>query len=662
MCGLTGIIALTDRAAIDRGALAGMTAAIAHRGPDGDGLWFDPRRRVGLGHRRLSIIDLDPRAAQPMTDAEGRFHIVYNGEIYNHARLRRDLEREGARFRTDHSDTEVVIEGTRRWGLDGLLGRLEGMFAFALYDARSDTLHLVRDRLGIKPLYFTETGGLLAFASEIKALLALPGLARRLDPAAGYHYLSFLAAPAPATMFAGIAKLPAGHLIDIGPGRSPRPRRWWSPAAFVAREAAAREACDPERAAQEVRRRLEASVESHMVADVPVGVFLSGGVDSSAVLALMSRHSSGPVRSFTVGFHDDPSLNETDEARATAARLGAEHHEVLIGADDAEACLSSLIAHQDEPLADWVCIPLWHVARLAAATGTKAVLVGEGADELFFGYPAYLKFLRFAERTAAAGRFAPGVAGALLGHAARIIPRGRLGLAGLADHLIRGLGGREVFWTGAVAWWEAQKQQALRAPPAMPAGWPAYGLRDRRYDTADSFAVIDAIRAGLAREAPGAPRHAAMQVAELALRLPELLLMRIDKMTMAHSLEARVPFLDHGLVEHVLGLDRATLIGESEAPKALLKAAVADLVPAGLLARPKRGFGAPVAAWLRGDFGARLEAEVMRSPVLEALGFEPSAVAGLFAAHRAGRDLSLHLWPLINLALWYETWIEGRPA
>jgi asparagine synthase (glutamine-hydrolysing) len=531
------------------------------------------------------------------------------------------------------------------------------MFAFALYDQRLDIVYLVRDRLGIKPLYFCAHDGQLAFASEIKSLLLLPGFKPKLDLAAAYHYLSFLAAPAPATLFDGVAKLPAGHLLTIGPDRRPRSERWWWPSRFVARTGS-QVAQDFATAARAVRADLEASVEKHMIADVPVGVFLSGGVDSTAVLALAQRYSSGSLRSFTVGFKDDQSLNETIEARATAKRLGADHHEILIDERDAEDCLQPLVYHQDEPLADWVCIPLYYVSRLAAGTGTKAVLVGEGADELFFGYSNYIKFLRFAERTAAAGRLMPGTAGALIGAAARILPRNRLGLAGMADHLQRGLGQREVFWSGAVAWWEAQKRLVMREQPRISAGWSAYGLRDPSYDSADSFAIIAAIRERLGEDAPGSQRHAAMQVVELSLRLPELLLMRIDKMTMAHSLEARVPFLDHLLAEKVLATDRSVLIGDDQ-PKRLLKAAIEDLVPHDIRNRPKRGFGAPVATWLRGAFGARREAELQSSPVLDSLCIDRDAVRGMFAAHREGRDLSLHLWPLINLALWHRAWITG---
>ncbi|MFM9941388.1 MAG: asparagine synthase (glutamine-hydrolyzing) [Hyphomicrobiaceae bacterium] len=666
MCGLAGLLSLTGQRPVDHLTLGHMADAIAHRGPDDDGVWVGARGDVGFAHRRLSIIDPSHAASQPMADVGGQLRIAYNGEIYNHQGLRRELESRGARFRTDHSDTEVLLEGFLSWGLDGLLSRLEGMYAFALHDCRDDTLHLVRDPIGIKPLYFTEHDGQLAFASEIKALLTLPGLPRRIDAAALYHYLSFMAAPAPATMFDRIAKLPAGHVLTVRRDRVPTARRFWEPARFTARAGPAvqtRQATLGEHT-HTVRRLVEAAVESHMVADVPVGVFLSGGVDSSTLLALMSRRASGPVNSFTVGFRDDPSLNELVEARDIAAHFGARHHEVLIDARDAEASLEAIVRHQDEPLADWVCIPLWHVARLASQHATKAILVGEGADELFLGYQSYKKFLELDQRARGLRHLAPPGSAGLVSLVAGMLPADRLGLRGLADHVQRGLVGREIFWTGAIAYWESQKRAILRGRRTADrpgSGWSAYGLRPEGFEARDSYGVIAQLLAAIdGLDAPRA-QHSRMVITELALRLPELLLMRVDKMTMAHSLESRVPFLDRPLVEYVLGLDHATLMPEGQL-KGLLKAAVAGLVPDAVLNRPKRGFAAPVATWLRGEFGRRMQSDVAGAVFLDEVGLDRRVLHRLFEAHIKGpRDLSLWLWPIINLVLWHRAWIEGRP-
>jgi asparagine synthase (glutamine-hydrolysing) len=660
MCGIAGSIALgTSATPVSIELLTKMADAMAHRGPDGSGVWLHPNGRVGFSHRRLSIIDLDERAAQPMQDRAGALTVTFNGEIYNHRTLRRELEALGRQFRTDHSDTEVLIEGYRAWGIAGLLHRLAGMFAFALHDADTGTVHIARDRLGIKPVYFTESGGRLWFASEIKALLGLPGTERGVDLAALYHFLTFLVTPAPASLFAGIAKLPAGHVITVRPDGAVSIERWWKPELHIGKTSGAG-ASSMSRSELVARTRalLELSMDRHMVADVPVGVFLSGGVDSSAVLSLASRRSERPLRTFTVGFADAPDLNELEQARNVAQLHGAEYDEVVIDERDALDSLDAIVRHQDEPLADWVCIPLWHVAQLAHKSGTKAILVGEGADELFLGYASYQRFLKLAERAMQLRRIAPIGTGSVIDAAAALVPIERMGLRGLLDHAKRAMTGGEVFWSGAVSFWETQKKAILQRSPAPAPGWPAYGLRGAGLDTRSSHHVV----AELLAEAEGRAPHDRLRVSELRLRLPELLLMRVDKMTMAHSLEARVPFLDHELVEFALGLDHETLLNEGIG-KSVLKEAVAGLVPREILLAQKRGFGAPMGRWLQGRMGHELERIVLQSDLANLACFDKRAIAQLFAAHRKGRrDLSLFLWPLINASLWYDHYIGRNTA
>lgn len=667
MCGIAGFRALRGATSLGPPELYRMADALAHRGPDGSGMWASSRGHVGLAHRRLSIIDLDHSADQPMASHDGRFQIVYNGEIYNHRALRQTLEATGAHFRTDHSDTEILLEGYRAWGLDRLLERIEGMYAFALYDSAEDVLVLVRDPIGIKPLYFTEHNGTLAFASEIKALLRLPCLTRRVDRQALYHYLSFMTVPAPGTMFESIAKLPAGHALRIGADGNPKAYRYWSPVRFIpeAQRPAPRRARWTD-CVRTVRSLVEAAVEKHMVADVPVGVFLSGGVDSSTLLALMSRRAQQQVSSFTVGFRDDTAMNETNEAREIAKHFGSDHHEILIDGGDALRSLDAIVRHQDEPLADWVCLPLWHVAELAHRRGTKAILVGEGADELFLGYQSYRRFLDLATRARQLARMTPPLTASLVGMATRLLPPDRLGLRGLADHMRRGAGGQEMFWTGAIAYWESQKRAILRddehSHPPPRTTWSAYGLRPAAFAERESHAIVEAMLAPCHAERPHAEQHSRMLAAELALRLPELLLMRVDKMTMAHSLESRVPFLDRPLVEYVLGLDQATLIPQGRM-KALLKEAVRGLIPDTVIDRPKRGFAAPVARWLRGDLGASLRPGIAAASWLDDAGLDRAKILHLFDRHmRGGKDLSLWLWPIVNLVIWHRLWIEEAPA
>jgi asparagine synthase (glutamine-hydrolysing) len=390
MCGIVGILSVNGRGRVDPRVLSRMRDTMVHRGPDGAENWISEDRMVGLGHRRLSIIDLAPEASQPMRNEDGRVLITFNGEIYNHAKLRPQLVAAGHRFSTDHSDTEVIIHGYEEWGLDGMLQRIEGDYAFAIWDARSNSLSLVRDRIGVKPLYFAFVNGSVLFASEMKAIVAHPDFVPDIDAYAVYHYLSFLAAPAPMTMMRGVYKLPAGCCLTIDASGAARMVRYW--------DAVPGRGIDPsataglsERALEQfyiqgIRDRLRASVEKRMMSDVPLGVFLSGGIDSSTNVALMSEYSPHPVETFTVGFGDHPHLNEFEHAHAIARRFKTNHHEIVIQKQDMIDYLQKMIYHQDEPLADWVCIPLYFVSKLAHDRGMKVVQVGEGSDEQFCGY------------------------------------------------------------------------------------------------------------------------------------------------------------------------------------------------------------------------------------------------------------------------------------
>ena len=365
MCGIAGIFGLDGTRSVDEGVLRAMGDSMAHRGPDGNGQWVSPDRRIGLAHRRLAIVDLSDSAAQPMSDMNESVWVTFNGEIYNHLGLRRELQKSGHRFRTDHSDTEVLIHGFKEWGIDGLVERLDGMFAFAIWDDANKRLFLVRDRIGIKPVYFTRAGGYFRFASEIKAILTDAEVPRAVEPSALNHYLSFMVAPAPLTMFKDIFKLPAGHLMEIDPSGGLSARRFWDAVPGKGIDSADIKGLSG--AALEdfyttgIRERLEAGIEKRMMSDVSFGVFLSGGIDSSANVALMSRMMDRPVDTFTVGFKDYTHLNELDYASRVAKEFKTNHHEVLIDEGDMLGYLDDLVHHQDEPLADWVCVRLYFV-------------------------------------------------------------------------------------------------------------------------------------------------------------------------------------------------------------------------------------------------------------------------------------------------------------
>lgn len=651
MCGIAGIVG-TREAAVDAARLDRMRETMAHRGPDGAGTWTDPAGRTGLAHRRLAIVDLSPAGAQPMATEDGRYVLVYNGEIYNHAAIRRELESLGHRFR-GRSDTEVLLRGYAEWD-ERVLGRLIGMFAFAIWDRTRGELFAARDRIGIKPLYFCRTGGEFLFASEIKALLADPGVPREMEPIAAWHYLTYIVPPAPLTMFRGIYKLPAGHHLRIRPGGDPEIRRFWDPADATPPDVDPAIYEDDDACSGEVLRRLDRSIERRMMSDVPFGVFLSGGVDSSTNVALMARHMTRPVDTFSVGFDGHPDYNELDWARLVAKRFATNHHEVVIGEREMLDYLPSLIHEQDEPIADWVCVPLHFVSRLARDSGVVVVQVGEGSDELFCGYEHFRDPIAVERRYGRPLRAVPApVARGLVWTASAlgsVLPRWRR----RAEVASRILDGEEIFQGGAICWRDDEKESIWRAERPTP-DFPAFVPRE--YAAWDSTAVAGEIVGRFRRENPSADFYQGMLYLELRLRLPELLLMRVDKISMATSVEARVPFLDHELVEFCMDLPMKQRLRNGTG-KWILKRAVRGLIPDDVIDRRKMGFGAPVREWLRGPFG-EWAADRLAKSSLDL--FDAGSVRALVAEHRAGtRDRSFPLWVLLNLSLWHDHWIAGR--
>ena len=664
MCGIVGWVAL-DAGGVDAAALSRMRDAMSHRGPDGDGLWVSDDRSVGLGFRRLAIIDLSSDAGQPMTNEDGSIRLLFNGEIYNHRALRRELEALGHHFQTDHSDTETIVHGYEQWGAD-VVTHLEGMFAIAVWDGRTRELFVARDRIGIKPLYFAELGGAFVFASEIKGILQHPRASVELEPAAVYHYLSFLATPAPLTMFRGVFKMPAGHRGVLRDGRLRLEKYWDAVPSEESRALASRPAAEAfSQARGRVMTLLDEAVEKRLMSDVPFGALLSGGVDSSLIVALMAKHLARPVRTFTVGFSDHTGLNELEEARFAARTFGAEHHEVMVAEPQMREYLPQLVHSQDEPLADWVCIPLYFVSKLVRDSGTVVVQVGEGSDEEFCGYASYMGYLRLYHRYWAPfqklPRFVQRGAEYLSLGASAASGRGAL----YADIISRAARQREHFWGGAVALWESMKRPLVRADrfdsAAAVTGQSLAALVPPGFFTPDTYQVVAHHLREFDRLAPDADVLGRMTYLEFKQRLPELLLMRVDKITMSTSVEARVPFLDHKLVEFTMGLPMEVKVGGG-VQKRLLKEASRGVLPDSIIDRRKVGFGAPMKEWLRGDFGRAAEAAVMSSPLRAEGLFEYGRVKQLFAQHRAGQDRSLPIWILYNLTAWYDRWFLRRAA
>ena len=655
MCGIAGIIELGAGPGNASGVIVDMADAMSLRGPDGEGFFFTrglcgdlperlrarrPQalvseasgpRAVTLAHRRLSIIDLSVTAGQPMSNAQGTIHVVFNGEIYNHMDIRRELESLGAEFRTSHSDTEVIIKGYEQWGID-CIHRFRGMFAFALWDADQDALWLVRDRVGIKPLYYAEHDGNLYFASEIKAILQEPSFPRVLDEEAFFHYLSFLVAPAPMSLFKGVFKLPAGCRLCVRRGRVGPVERYWDVFDDVVNLAGRHEADVADMLMQELRE----SVRLRGVADVPVGIFLSGGIDSSTNLALFCQGAPARVKSFCVGYAGTDETasypNEFKYARRAAELAGSDHYEKEITQQELLDFLPEMVRLQDEPIADPVCVPVYFVSRLAREQGVSVCQAGEGSDEMFCGYARWLSYRNlqrlgdlpvpaWAKRT---GLWAMRAAGRDDGYAYELLRRNAQG--------------ERVFWSGAQAFMEPQKQ-LLMSP----------GLKERFAGRSSWEIVGDYHRDYLART--HRPDNAGwMAYADLRLRLPELLLMRLDKMTMAVSLESRVPFLDHRLAGLAMSIPEVMKVSGNET-KHILKRAVSGLIPDDLIHRPKQGFGVPVYEWFLDKLGTYARQEIAACNACTEL-FDRAYLDGLFA-----RGKGKQLWYILNVALWWKEYL-----
>lgn len=621
MCGIAGIFHCCTPKPVDPARVAAMTDALAHRGPDGEGVWTAPG--VALGHRRLSIIDL-AGSPQPMASADGRAMIVFNGEIYNFRELRRELESSGARFATE-GDTETILAAWQKWGPD-CLSRLHGMFAFALYDLVSRTLFLARDRLGVKPLFTAMlSDGSLAFASELKGLLAHPLLRREIDPLAIEDYLAWGYVPDHRSILKGVEKLPAGHFRLLQHDAPPAsPVRWWD-VSFTERRSES--AADLE---AELVFRLREAVTSRMVSDVPLGAFLSGGVDSSSVVALMAEANRDPVRTCSIGF-DDEALDETSYARDVAARFGAEHRERKVGSDDFSE-IDRLVGMFDEPFADASALPMLRVCQLARETVTVA-LSGDGADEAFAGYRRH-RFHAAEERARAV--LPARLRGPAFGALGAIWPK--------ADWAPRALRAKTTFQSLSASGEEGYARALSVVPPELRFGLYTEAFRRELGDYRAERPLIDLMRSAPARS--GLDRA---QYADLMFWLPGDILTKVDRTSMAVGLEAREPLLDHRLVEFASGLSERLRIKGGQG-KWLLKHAMERYLPREVLYRPKQGFVTPIAQWLRGPLAAEAR-RIGRGAALARTGwFDGDRINAMAEAHVSGRsDHSRLLWQLLML-------------
>lgn len=646
MCGIAG--AWVSDLAPDQAEVAvrRMTDAISHRGPDDAGYWSDPATGLVLGHRRLSIIDLSLAGHQPMVSAGGRHVIVFNGEIYNYPALRASLEaRGGAPAWRGHSDTEVLLALIERDGVAGALTQAEGMFALAVWDREQRVLTLARDRMGEKPLYYGRSGGVLLFGSELKALTAHPRFRREIDRDAMTVYLRYNYVPAPLSIWRGIAKLPPGHLVEIGEGgRGVRePQAYWRLTDIAAR-GLANPLPDTPDTVDQLETLLGDAVERQMVADVPLGAFLSGGIDSSLIVALMQARSKRPVKTFTIGF-TEAAYNEAGRAKRIAAHLGTEHTEQYVSPADALAVIPTLPHIYDEPFADSSQIPTHLVSRLARRHVTVS-LSGDAGDELFGGYNRYLIGYRLfglgqrvgpiLGRAAAAAIRWPGTQ-QLIDAAQCVLPPSR-----------RRLGLRDSLHKVAHAFEARSPEMLYRRFVSLSQDPSALVLNGR--EPPDPLSV-----------APLADVRRDMMLRDAVGYLPGDILAKVDRAAMAVSLETRVPYLDPRVVEFAWRLPASALFNRGQG-KHILRRILYRHVPEALMAAPKSGFGMPVAYWLNHEL--RDWAESLLTPErLAAHGvFDPDAVRALWRQQLAGRPVHHQLWGILMAQAWLDAHVDGAAA
>lgn len=621
MCGIAGIYGLEGQPA-EAGQVKAMCDALVARGPDDEGYYV--RGPVALGMRRLSIVDL-ANGQQPIRNEDGTVQVILNGEIYNFRELRQMLEGRGHRF-TTASDTEVIVHLYEEFG-DECVQHLRGMFAFAVWDEPRRRLLIARDRLGIKPLFFGQFDGKLAFASELKALLQLPWVPRDLDWGAVANLFAFLTTPRDQSILSGIRKLEPGHRLVAEAGKPLKISRYWD----------VRFESDATRSegqlVEELRELLDEAVRLRMICDVPFGAFLSGGIDSSAVVATMARLGRQPVKTFTVGF-DERQFSEVDHARVVADAFGTEHHELVLK-PDVVSVLDDLAWHVDEPFGDSSAIPTYMVSRLAAEH-VKVVLSGDGGDELFGGYDRY----RVEERERRYERI-PAVVRSLMGAVGGRMKEGMKG-RNFLRHIA--LEGAERYMDASILFGAEEQQSLFQAPAAER--------------------ILAANPWGLARdELARHPGHwlSAIQERDLKNYLPLDILTKVDRMSMAHSLEARVPLLDHKLVEFAVTIPPELRLRDGST-KYIFKQAMRGILPDSIIDRPKQGFAVPLASWFRGQLDGYLEdlllSDVSRGRQL----FNAAYVEKLLQLHAAGRPMGLALWTLISFELWCRKFLDQPPV
>jgi len=635
MCGITGIYIVNNPSEVNKDTLIKMRDSLSHRGPDDSGLYISDDKKLGFGFRRLAIIDLSKKGNQPMTNEKKNIWLIFNGEIYNFQDIKEDLIIDGHKFKS-RTDSEIILHLYEEKG-ENCLDELNGMYAFAIWDSRQRKLFAARDRLGIKPFYYYYKDGIFLFGSEIKAILQNPIVKKEPNLEAISHYLTFSCTPAPFTLFKNIYKLPAAHYLTLDKFGHLETKKYWSPLDSLDKEEKTEEYF-----INKTKELLKDSIQKQMVSDVPFGCFLSGGIDSSTNAVLMSQAMGKPVETFSISYKDYPQFDEFEYSRKINELLKAKSHEVVVGPQEFLTWIEAMAKNTDDPNGDWVCFPVYYLAKLFRDNKIIMGQVGEGSDELFNGYDRDLiffnfwkRFWRYAEKLPRLIKLIPYKLSNLLPKQFAVLPKELLRRLAYHKHLFYGGANAFSAYDKQFLYSESFKKQI--SPDHSDKLIESYYQDVKKLDFLQQYLYL-----------------------ELNLRLPELLLMRVDKMVSMSSIEARVPFLDHRIVELAFSIPQKLKL-KNNTTKYILKKAVEGIIPDDIIYRKKKGFGAPVSEWLKDNEELRnkLITILNQSKIKKLNLFNYQYINQLISDHLSGRhDNSFKLWNLITLSLWYDTWLS----
>ena len=630
MCSISGIMYFNKKLFVKKKQIHNMNLTLKHRGPDASGIWISKNKNIGFGHTRLSIIDLSKEANQPFVDRTKNYILAFNGEIYNYMEIKKKLIDKGYKFKTKNSDTEILLLSYIEWGLK-CVDKFRGMFAFAIWDNLKKKVFLIRDRVGVKPLYYKFDSEKLIFSSEIKAILLDPDYIPEIDEESMYHYLTFLCTPAPKTMFKQINKLEAGTWLSFDEKGNSEKKQYWDPLQD-------KELIDLENINKVLVRTLKESIKYRGISDVDVGVFLSGGIDSSTNAYFFSKDSKKKIKTFSIGYDKEYKSykSELNYARIVAEHIKSLHFEKKLRKDDIKNLIFDMVYFQDEPISDPVCVPIFYVSKLARENNVKVCQVGEGADELFFGYTNWLRTSKI--NLLLNNLFFPNFLKRLI---LLLYKKFNIQYKYTADLLRRSLEKKPIFWGGAEAFSSFEKNQLFS------------NSFKKKIKNFDSWDCIRPHYEFFNKNAKYKNIENWMTYLDLKIRLPELILMRIDKMTMANSLEARVPFLDHNLVQKTIDLPKKIKIKKNKL-KVLLKDIVKGLLPYEILNRKKQGFGLPLKEWFEDGLGIN-EKKIINEFVNKTDFFKKETIQKII-----DRKGDTRLWFLLNLAIWWKIFIKNN--